>query len=123
MVEKKFTFEKYDLYQRSVKFANSTYNLTKKFPKSERFGLSSQLRRASMSVSFNLAEGFCNHYKKEKIHFYRIAKGSIHECVPGLTLSVIQEFINDTEYKEMYSECFDLSRMISGLIKTIEKRS
>jgi four helix bundle protein len=122
MVEKKFTFEKYDLYQRSVKFANSIYNITKKFPKSEQFGLCSQLKRASMSLSFNLAEGFCNHYKKEKIHYYRIAKGSIHECIPGLTLALTQEFINSEEYKKLYNECFNLSRMISGLIKTIENR-
>ena len=122
MIEKKFNFEKFDLYQRSVKFADSIYNLTKKFPESEKYGLSSQLRRASLSVSLNLAEGFCNHYKKEKIHFYRIAKGSIHESIPGLTLSLMQEFINNEEYREMYNECFNLSRMISGLIRTIENQ-
>ena len=75
-----------------------------------------------MSISLNLAEGFSNHYKKEKIHFYSIARGSIHECIPGLELSLLPEFINYEEYKKMYNECFDLSRMISGLIKTIENR-
>ena len=123
MSEQKFNFEKFDIYQKSIKFANAIFILTKKYPKSEQFGLCSQLRRASMSISFNLAEGFCNHYKKEKIHYYRIAKGSIHECIPGLELSLYQEFINKEEYKEMYNECFDLSRMISGLIKTIENRN
>ncbi len=122
MDDKKFSFEKYDLYQKSINFVNSIYNLTKKYPKSEQFGLSSQLRRASISISFNLAEGFCNHYKKEKVHFYRIAKGSIHECISGLTISVFQKFINNDEYIEMYNECYNLSRMISGLIKNIENR-
>ena len=76
-----------------------------------------------MSVSFNLAEGFCNHYKKKKLHYYRIAKGSVHECIPGLSLLKIQQFINNEEYDRMYNDCYDLSRMISGLIKTIEKRA
>ena len=110
-------------WQKAYCICLKVYKLTEKYPKSERTGLSSQLRRASISVSFNLAEGFCNHYKKEKIHFYRIAKGSIHECIPGLKLSEMQAFINNREYKEMYDECFELSRMISGLIKSIEKRA
>jgi len=122
MSNQKFIFEKFDVYQRSIKFANRVYNITKKYPKSEQFGLSSQLKRASLSISFNLAEGFCNHYKNEKIHFYRIAKGSIHECIPGLTISELQEFINNDEYEELYNECAELSRMTSGLIKTIENR-
>ena len=65
--EKKFNFERYDVYQRSVAFANDTYNLTKHFPDSEQYGLCSQLRRASMSIPLNLAEGFSNHYLKDKI--------------------------------------------------------
>jgi four helix bundle protein len=118
-----FIFEKFDIYQRSIKFANSIYNITKKYPKSEQFSLISQLKRASLSISLNLAEGFCNHYKNEKIHYYRIAKGSIHECIPGLSISETQEFINKKEYQILYDECFELSRMISGLIKSIEKRA
>ncbi len=122
MSEQQFIFEKFDVYQKSIDFTNGMYNLTKKYPKSEQFGLISQLRRASMSISFNLAEGFCNHYKNEKLHYYRIAKGSVHECIPGLKLSELQKFIDNKERKKMYDECFELSRMISGLIKSVENR-
>ena len=101
----------------------TVYTTYKKYPKSEQFGLISQLRRASLSISFNLAEGFCNHYKNEKIHFYRIAKGSIHECIPGLTISKLQKLINNDEYEELYNELAELSRMTSGLIKNIGNRN
>lgn len=122
MTEFKFNFERYDLYQKSIRFSNKIYNITKKFPTSEQFSLSSQLRRAAMSVSFNLAEGFSNHYNKDKIRYYRIARGSINECVPGLAISIMQDFISSEQYNELYNDCFELSRMISGLIKSIEKR-
>jgi four helix bundle protein len=120
--EKKFNFEKYDLYQRSLIFSNKMFNLTKKFPNSEQFGLSMQLKRAAMSISLNLAEGFNNQYKKDKIRYYRIARGSMHECVPGLTISYWQNFIDEKEYRNMYDESFELSRMVSGLIKSIKNR-
>lgn len=118
--EKKFNFERYGVYQRSVKFANDTYNLTKGFPDSEQFGLCSQLRRASMSIPLNLAEGFSNHYLKDKIRHYRIARCSVNECVPALKLSNMQEYIKKDDFKNLYNECYELSCMISGLIKSVE---
>jgi len=122
MFKKLFNFEKLELYQRSLEFINNMYVITKKLPIDERFGLSSQLRRAAMSISLNLAEGFSNFYKKDKNRFFRIAKGSVYECIPGLTISLKQKYINQEEFEKMYQECYELSRRISGLIKYIEKK-
>ena len=116
-----FNFEKLELYQRSLNFIDNMYIVTKKLPNDERFGLFSQLRRAAMSVSLNLAEGFSNYYKKDKNRFFRIAKGSVYECIPGLTISLNQKYINQEEFEKMYHECYELSRRISGLIKYVEK--
>jgi four helix bundle protein len=118
----KFDFEKFNLYQRATNFANEVYNVTKKFPKSEQFGLCAQLRRASLSIPLNIAEGFGKYHKNEKIQYYRTARASIHECIPGLSISLKQNFISQKIHEEMYNECYELSRMISGLINSIEKR-
>jgi four helix bundle protein len=122
MSEILFNFEKLELYQRSLEFTNNMYNITTKYPNDERFGLSNQLRRAAMSISLNLAEGFSNYYKKDKNRYFRIAKGSVQECIPALTISLRQKYIDQNEFNIMYSECYELSRRISGLIKYIEKK-
>ena len=116
-----FNFEKLELYQRSIEFINNMYVITKKMPIEERFGLCNQLRRAAMSISLNLAEGFSNHYKKDKNRFFRIAKGSVFECIPGLTILFKQRYIDKEDFDSMYHECYEISRRISGLIKYIEK--
>jgi len=116
-----FNFEKLELYQRSLEFVNNMYNIIKKIPKDERFELSSQLNRAALSISLNLAEGFSNHYKKDKNRFFRIARGSVFECIPGLTISLRRKYIDNEDFQAMYQECYELSRRISGLIKYIEK--
>jgi four helix bundle protein len=122
-IDKKFNFENSDLYQRSLAFSNEIYNITKDFPNSELYGLTDQLKRASMSISSNLAEGYNNHYKKEKMRYYRIARGSVHECVPQLTVSFMQNFIDTDKFNELHDESYELSSMISGLIRSIKKRN
>jgi four helix bundle protein len=117
-----FEFEKYEIYQKALEYAIKMYNITRNFPNSEQFGLCSQLRRAALSIPLNLAEGFCNYYKKEKKRYYRIARGSIHECVPALAISLNQNFIDSCDHKDMYKESFGLSRRIAGLIRSVDKR-
>jgi four helix bundle protein len=117
-----FEFEKFELYKKSLEFSNKMYILTKDFPIDERFGLKSQLNRAASSISLNLAEGFSNYYKKDKNKYFRIARGSVHECIPALSISKRQNFINENEHKKMYIECYNISKMISGLIKAVNKR-
>ncbi len=123
MGEVLFEFEKFDIYKRALDFANDIYDLTKKYPKSEQFGLVSQLRRASISVVSNIAEGYGKYKKKEKTYYYRIARGSAHECVPQLTISLKQEFIPGDDFNELYQTCFELARRLSGLINSIKQRN
>jgi four helix bundle protein len=115
-----FDFEKSELYQRSMKFLNRIYDLTKKYPQEEKRMLCYQLKRSALSINLNLAEGFGKYYKREKKQYYRTARASVKECVPGLRLSLNQSFINNDEFNELYLECFELSRRISGLINYID---
>ena len=118
----KFNFEKLDVYQKAIDFANDIYKITKQFPKTELFGLINQLRRASLSISLNIAEGSGRYHKKEKKQYYRMARGSVYECIPALTLSLRQELINENEYNRFYNDCYDISRMISGLITSVDNK-
>ena len=70
----------------------------------------------------NLAEGFGNHYKNQKKRYFRIARGSVFECIPALKTSFNQKLISENDFKSLYEECYELSRMISGLINSIDKK-
>jgi four helix bundle protein len=81
-MKKKFEFEKLDVYQKSIKYIDKIYRITTKFPKSEQFGLSNQLRRCTTSIALNVAEGYGRYHKKSKNQFYNFARSSAHECIP-----------------------------------------
>jgi four helix bundle protein len=121
-MEKKFEFENLDIYQKAIKFNDKIYRITKSYPKFEIYGLTSQIRRSASSIALNIAEGYGRYHKNLKKQFYYIARASIYECVPVLTISLNQNYIKKSEFDELYKDCLDLSRMISGLINSIDKR-
>jgi four helix bundle protein len=121
-MEKIFQFEKMEIYQKSIDFIDMVYDITSKYPDTERFGLVSQFRRCSSSVALNIAEGYGRYHKKDKIRFYNYARSSVFECIPILAISKRRRFIDNTEKIKIYSECYDLSRMITGLIKAVDAR-
>ena len=120
--DKLFEFEKFDLYQRALEYTNSIVNLTKNFPKFKFKELISQLDRSALSITLNLAEGFSSFYKKEKKKYFRTARNSTNECVPALQLALKQELVTKNDYNKLYQESFEISCMISGLIKSVDKR-
>ena len=121
-MEKLFTFEKLDIYQRSIDYIDSVSEITNKYPKSELYGLVSQIRRSSNSIALNIAEGFGRFHKKDKIKFYLYARASAFECIPILTISKRRKYIDNDEYTSLYKQCYDISKMISGLINSVENR-
>lgn len=107
-----FKFENLKIWKESVKFASEVYSLTKRFPKNEQFGLTSQLNRASVSISLNIAEGCGRNSDLELSRFSQIAIGSINEVVTILYLSLEQKYINKTEFDSFYNRCEQLSKML-----------
>ncbi len=113
-MEKKFRFEELNVYQDGLLFVDSVYNLTKSFPKDETFGLANQLKRASVSIALNIAEG-SSRTKKDFRHFLSLARGSCYECVAILSISFKRKYINSKDFDLHYDWCNKLARMISAL--------
>lgn len=113
---KKFT----DLiaWQESHKLVLLTYNLTLKFPRKEAFALTDQVRRASVSVTSNIAEGFSRKTAKEKVQFYHTALGSLSELQSQAILARDVHYMNNESFKVFDSLSINASKLINGLIKT-----
>ncbi|PIV09252.1 four helix bundle protein [Candidatus Roizmanbacteria bacterium CG03_land_8_20_14_0_80_36_21] len=109
-----FNFENLQVYQMSIDFVNSIYEITKKFPKDELFGLTNQLRRASVSIPLNIAEGSSRTGKDFK-HFLSLSRGSCFECVAITSIAKKQNYLTELEFNKIYQTCLSLSKMISKL--------
>jgi four helix bundle protein len=114
-----FAFENLKVYKDALSFSKDIYKLTKRFPREEIFGLTSQLRRAASSVALNIAEG-SGLTKSEFNNFLRRARGSIYECIPILEIALEAEYISKEEYQRTYQACNSLARSISALMKTMK---
>ncbi len=107
-----FKFENLKIWKESVKFASEVYTLTKKFPKTEQFGLIGQLNRAAVSVSLNIAEGEGRNSDADLSRFIQIAIGSINEVVTILYIAFEQKYMDKSEYDTFYKRCEHISKML-----------
>ena len=116
-----FNFEKLDVWQEAINFADTIYAVTRKFPDEERFGLTNQMRRAAVSISSNLAEGTSRSSRADFARFVEIATGSLFEVISQATISRRQGFMADKDFRQLCSACEKQSRMLSGLRKSLLK--
>jgi four helix bundle protein len=114
-----FNFEKLDVWQKAIDFADLVYSVTKKFPGDERFGLTNQMRRAAVSISSNIAEGTSRSSKADFSRFVEIATGSVFEVVSQAFVSKRQGFLNDADFGRLYSAAEEQGKMLSGLRKSL----
>ena len=110
------SFEGLIIWQESRKFINDIYKLTKNFPQEELYGLTSQIRRAAISIMSNIAEGFDRRTTKEFIHFLIIARASASEIQNDLYISLDLNYINDEDFKTIYNHAQKIAKLINGLI-------
>lgn len=99
-----YSFEKLDVWIEAKNFAKQIYTLTSKFPVTEKFGLTVQLRRAAISIASNIAEGSTRNSNKDKAHFTTIAFGSAVEVLNQLIISCELGFITEAEYIELRTQ-------------------
>lgn len=105
-------------WQEAHKLVLQVYKLTKKFPREELFCLVSQIRRAVISISSNIAEGFSRISFQEKIRFYSIAQGSLTELQNQLLAARDLGYINEDEFKKIAEQTILTHKLINGLIKS-----
>jgi len=110
-----FTFEKLEVWQKAILFADTVYSVTKSFPADERFGLTNQMRRAAVSISSNLAEGASRVSKQDFARFIEIATGSVFEVVSQSYIGRRQGFVSDADFQTLYSSAEEVGKMLSGL--------
>ncbi|MCA1815864.1 MAG: four helix bundle protein, partial [Acidobacteria bacterium] len=113
--------EKLGVWSKSVEFVVSLYKATETFPREEKFGLTSQVRRAAVSVPANIAEGAARRTAKEFIHFLSIAQGSTSEVETELLIAFRLGFLNERVYKDLCLSLDEIGRMISGLTQSLKR--
>jgi four helix bundle protein len=115
----KFRFYDLEIWKRSVEYAQEIYRITRSFPEEERYGLISQLRRASISISSNIAEGSSRSSDIDFARFIEIAYGSLMESVSQLCVSLKLGFVARQDFEVGTSLADELARMLSGLRKSL----
>lgn len=114
-----FKFEKLTVWQKAIEFADTIYSATRGFPIDERFGLTSQMRRAAVSVSSNIAEGSSRNSNADFARFVEIASGSLFEVVSQAFVSKRQGSLGVVGFNEIYLAAEEQGRMLSGLRNTL----
>lgn len=112
-------YKELKVWQKARVFTKDVYLLLEKFPSDERFGLVSQIKRATISISSNIAEGSGRYTKKDFSRFLDIALGSCYEVENQLILSADLKFIEEGELETYISTINEIEKMLIGLIKSI----
>ncbi len=89
------------VWQKSVAMVTLVYKLLKQFPDDEKFGLISQIKRSSVSVPSNIAEGYGRYYSKDYCKFLQIARGSLYKMQTQLKIGINLEFVSEDDLKEI----------------------
>ena len=114
-------FEDLEVWKKSHKLVIEIYNITKKFPNEEKFGIVSQMRRCAVSIAANIAEGLKRRTPKDKSNFYNISQGSLEELKYYLILSRDLGYLQSDNEMQNLSE--SIGRMLYGLVKSIQRET
>lgn len=117
------SFTQLIVWQRGHELVLEVYKATKTFPKEELFGLISQLRRAVISITCNIAEGFSRSSYKDKAHFYNMSLGSVTEIQNLLLIAKDLNYITKTQFDALAGKTVEIQKMLSVLIKNSRLKS
>ncbi|MHC1738558.1 MAG: four helix bundle protein [Ignavibacteriaceae bacterium] len=116
------THKDLDVWKKSIEFVTEIYKITSSFPSEEKFGLSSQLRRASVSIPSNIAEGAARKGDTEFTHFLYMALASAAEIETQLIIAYNLNFVDAPTKEKMIDKLSTISKMIQGLIKSVNDK-
>jgi four helix bundle protein len=113
--------ERLDVWKKAVDAVVEVYRVTESFPKEEKFGLTSQVRRAAVSIPINIAEGAARRSSKEFVYFLSNAQGSTSEVETELLIANRLDFLGDSQFVELSDRYDDIGRMLTGLARHVKK--
>jgi len=115
--------ERLDVWKKSIDFVVALYKATERFPKDEKFGLTSQLRRAAVSISANIAEGAARRTDKEFAYFLSNSQGSTSEVETELLIAYRLQYLPNETFRLLTSSLDEIGRMLTGLTQHVLQRS
>lgn len=111
------SFTDLNVWQESHRLVILIYRISKNFPKDEMFGLTSQMRRAAVSITSNLAEGFSRESFKEKAQFYSVAHGSLTELENQLLIAKDVAYVNFDDFENLMKQVVVVHKLMNAFIK------
>ncbi|MBI5216055.1 MAG: four helix bundle protein [Ignavibacteriae bacterium] len=118
----KYGFEELEVYKSAREFRAKMYALTKELPAHEKFNLVSQIRRASVSLTNNIAEGHGRFHYQENIQFIRQSRGSLEELIDDLNICHDEKYIDESKIIELKNEAYTLLKRINGYIVYLQNQ-
>jgi four helix bundle protein len=115
--------KKLNAWSDAVDLAQQIYRVTERFPSNEQFGLTSQIRRAAVSIPSNIAEGAARQTKKEFLNFLHIAKGSLSELDTQLEIARRLEYLDQARWETLDERIERIDCMLSGLVRSLRNRN
>ena len=116
------SFEDLEVYKAAREFRKKIYQLIKKLPPEEKYNLGDQMRRASLSLTNNIAEGHGRYHFQENIQFCRISRGSLMELIDDLNTCIDEKYFTIDYLEELKAEGYTVNKMLNGYIAYLEKR-
>lgn len=114
-------YKNLEAWKKAMLLVKEVYTLVKLYPTNEMYGLSSQTKRAAVSIPSNIAEGVGRNYKKDTIQFLNIARGSAYELETLMNIALMIEIITDEQYSLVSNQIEECSKILNGLITYYEK--
>ena len=115
-------FKELKVWQKAIELTVEIYKITSSFPSEEKFGLVSQLRRASVSTSSNIAEGSGRNSNKEFVHFLSISIGSAYETETQLIISRRLNYMEDIKFEELITKITEIQRMLNAFSENLKNK-
>ena len=116
-------YKNLEAWKKSMALVKEVYSIVKTFPKEELFALTSQTKRAAVSIPTNIAEGIGRNYKKDTIQFLHIARGSLYELETLLNIAVMVEIMPENKFEPFVLLIDEDLKILNGLINSYEKRN
>ena len=116
------SFRDLTVWQRSIQMAVAVYRLTQGFPRDEIYGLTSQMRRAAVSIPSNIAEGQAHYSNREFRRFLRHSRGSLAELETQVLIALRRNYLSESQANELLRRTAEVGRILNGLINSLQER-